>query len=433
MAEELIKARIVFDTSAIEKASRGVGGGGGGGGIAGGVGSVAKNIAQIATGVAIGNKIADTVTNLMNKLVQSSPVLQNSIAIMRKSFEFILRPIGDTIGKMLRPVALFWLRYALKFYREIAPQMGKWFENIAKAISDTVVKPAAAGQPGGAQEAASAEFVAKQQEVMADKTMSLGEKLMAMMPPALVETVAALGDALLALWNALVGLATMLYSALKPAIDGFLEGLKALAFLLGLALLGALKVLTIAFIGLEAVLTILQAAFLWAAENFQWFWGVLSDFIVWIAVEGIAWLIKAWDKIKTFFTVDIPAAWDTLKAKIGSVMDSIKSAVSGAVSWVLDKLAKLNPFKKSETTPTTTTKVQRDFMVRGNTVIPFSPQDTIIGTQGGLPGGGTNVTININALDARSINDSTLRLITDAIDRAQRRGVMSRTMQAAGS
>jgi len=457
MAEELIKARIVFDTGAVERAARGLGAGGarggaaaGGGGFFAGAGAIAKNIAQIATGVAIGNKIADTFTNLMNKLVSSSPLLQNTVNIMRKSMEFMLRPIGDTIGKILKPVAIWWLKYALKWYKDIAPKMEGWFgkligntekEGMAPPLLaiETAAVTEAAGkvvEPPGVEQVRE---VGAQMAEVGKSSASFSEKLGKLIPLGLLETLKALGSVFMALWDALKGIFSFLWELLKPVIA-----------VLGIALLGALKLLTFALLGVAAIIEFVALLFRLAALGIKAVWESIAIIAKRIWSDVKADFLDTVNKLKTFFTETIPAAWETLQTKIGEILTGIKDAVSGAVTWILGKLdALLHPFgggKKEEkeekgagasiggTAKAGTIPVLKDFMVRGNTVIPFSPADTIIGTKGGFPGGTTtNVTVNISALDASSIKADTLRLITDAIDRAQRRGIMSRTMQAAGS
>ena len=75
-------------------------------------------IGTIALGVGAGIAIFKAIKGLLSKLVSISPQLDRTMSIFKKSFEFILRPIGDIISLILRPFALMMLRFAIPFYKK---------------------------------------------------------------------------------------------------------------------------------------------------------------------------------------------------------------------------------------------------------------------------------------------------------------------------
>lgn len=94
----------------------------GGGASAGGMfgPAFAKNImslAKIATGIGMlvvfGKKMLDLA-------IKSSPIAQSSFKLLQTSINFILRPIGDVIGFVVRPFALMMLKWAIPFYKNWA-------------------------------------------------------------------------------------------------------------------------------------------------------------------------------------------------------------------------------------------------------------------------------------------------------------------------
>ena len=72
------------------------------------VGTVVK-LAGLATGVA-------GLLQFRKIIIESSPMLQAMLKILNVAVMFILRPIGDFIGFVLRPLLIPFLKEAVKFY-----------------------------------------------------------------------------------------------------------------------------------------------------------------------------------------------------------------------------------------------------------------------------------------------------------------------------
>lgn len=128
MADDIITARVVF-----ERGGAGLGGvagtgptttratGGKGGGLLGAAGiKMGAAMASVAAAVAVGVILIKGIKTAVEKLAKFSPRLAASISIFRKSFEMMLRPIGDVLSMFLRPFAIMMLRWGIKFYKKYA-------------------------------------------------------------------------------------------------------------------------------------------------------------------------------------------------------------------------------------------------------------------------------------------------------------------------
>ena len=450
--DDIIKARIVFDTKGLSGLAGAAPGGGGGGGRRTGFGGLIESfkktggiVGKIAAGVAGGMALFAGAKALIGKMVDSSPLLQASIQMLQKSLEFILRPIGDAIGFILKPFALLMMRWAISFYKNALPVIKEALESLGAQFAKPLVG-AAAGGPGAAEEAIGtigqlSENMVDAQYAMAEasaETGSFTEKMLALIPAAALESLIAIKDAFVALWNALVALGTFLFELLKPV-------LQLIAILGAFALLGALKLITFAFLGLQVLLQLLSALLLAAAEGMKEIWYWLGELVVYIAEHFIQGLKNLGAVLSYFFTEVIPAAWESMKQKIGLIIDSLKEKLIGAWESIKSKIVGIIESIKSKlsfglggkTTEEKATKV-KDFILSGDRLIQTSPQDTLIGTKNPgalLNGGGAgpmNVTINISALDASSINSSVIGKISEALEKQHRRGILGRTIQATG-
>jgi hypothetical protein len=138
------------------------------------------------------------------------------------------------------------------------------------------------------------------------------------------------------------------------------------------------------------------------------------------------WIKMGFDAVKTFFTVDVPdwigSMIDTVKSKIkdipgvGAISSAAAAVITGAKSFIS----------------------RDDFMMMpGGQVVQTDPTDVIMGVkksklgQGGNAGP-TNITININALDASSIDRALISKITSEIEQKLKRGFGAKTTEFIG-
>lgn len=128
----------------------GGGGAGGGGGLKGALGKLQNalnGIQQSKSGglnkaasfgfMALGiMELVKLVKGLFSMVVDSSPMLKAMMGLLNNSIMFILRPIGDFIGFMLRPILMVFLRYiALPFYKHFYPIMQKYGNTIGEGLA----------------------------------------------------------------------------------------------------------------------------------------------------------------------------------------------------------------------------------------------------------------------------------------------------------
>ena len=130
MADDQIKARIVFDETSLKK-SMSLGGTGGGSSNSGGgfgeavartgMGLDTQILGEIGAAlgglVLVGKATFDLLSAGFRKITESSPHLQATMDIIAKTLKVTLRPIGDTISMFLRPFAISWLRVVLPIYK----------------------------------------------------------------------------------------------------------------------------------------------------------------------------------------------------------------------------------------------------------------------------------------------------------------------------
>ena len=466
MAEDIITASIVFDMKGLRRAAQGFGQGPAraASGMAGqdkSISSMTKGIGKMAVGFAGALVVFQGIKSLIGKLVASSPQLQASIDILKKSFEFMLRPIGDAIGGALRPFALAWLRFGLKWFKDVGPKMEKWFTDLIDNTSELAKRPTGVESVDQLIEGLgqAPEAMREVQESIAETTassLSFSEKLKSLIPDGLKEVVIALGAVFGSLFDALKGIFGFLFEILKPVIA-----------ILGIALIGALKLVTFALLGLSVILDIIAIAFNFAKIGVEALFLIISEWAAFLFGKGVEAVKTIAGALREFFTKTIPEAWENLKKSVADKMDAIMTVVSDiwegiktTVSTIIESIGSIittawETIKKTisgivdgiialiNTIPFVnigrngdTSPVVQDFILRGNNLTRFSPQDTIMGFKGSAPtqgGGGMTVQVTINALDPSSIDDNVIRKITEAIDNAQRRGILSRTMQAAGS
>lgn len=124
--------------------SSGKSGGGGGMGKLGSVmekfslGNIAK-LAAIGVGISAGVGIIRQVWKLM---VQASPMLNSMLKLFQVGIMFILRPIGDFIGFLLRPMMIYLLRNVfLPWYRTMAPIMRLWGAALGTGLVNFIKDP----------------------------------------------------------------------------------------------------------------------------------------------------------------------------------------------------------------------------------------------------------------------------------------------------
>jgi len=102
------------------------------------LGTTAK-LAGIAIGVTV---ITGEVGRISKMLVQSSPMLQSMLKLLNTGIMMMLRPIGDFIGFLLRPLMIYLMRSVfLPWYRSMAPIMRVWGSTLGAGLVAFIKDP----------------------------------------------------------------------------------------------------------------------------------------------------------------------------------------------------------------------------------------------------------------------------------------------------
>ena len=84
---------------------------------------------------------ASILTMIIKKAIQASPMMQAMLKIMNTAIMLYLRPIGDFIGGMLRPIALFFMREVAIPALRAGKGMMAMGEQMGKGILGFALKP----------------------------------------------------------------------------------------------------------------------------------------------------------------------------------------------------------------------------------------------------------------------------------------------------
>lgn len=96
--------------------------------------TVSKGLGMVG-GLGAGIGMAGIVA-LGKAIIDSSPILQVMLKLMSTAVMFILRPIGDFFGILLRPLAVAMLKHSVKWYRDLFPKAVKLAEAVIDFVSD---------------------------------------------------------------------------------------------------------------------------------------------------------------------------------------------------------------------------------------------------------------------------------------------------------
>jgi hypothetical protein len=93
-------------------------------------------IAGIAAGAA-------GMAGLGKMIIDSSPMMQTMLKLMNLGIMFTLRPIGDMIGMVFRPLIISFVKWSVDWYKGWAEHMPTW-ESWGKKLNDFIEDPATA-------------------------------------------------------------------------------------------------------------------------------------------------------------------------------------------------------------------------------------------------------------------------------------------------
>jgi hypothetical protein len=92
-------------------------------------------------GGAIAASIAAAIGLTLGRVIDSSPLLQAVLKIMNTSMTLILRPIGDLVGSILRPLALYFLKdVAIPFFKAFQP-LSRDATQLSRGLASLLLNP----------------------------------------------------------------------------------------------------------------------------------------------------------------------------------------------------------------------------------------------------------------------------------------------------
>jgi hypothetical protein len=380
MAEEIITARLVVDTSAIGKLGSGIniGSSGSGSGSSSALGalggkSTAKAIGTIAAGVGTAVIALSAMKKGFDAVLMASPRLQKSVSILGKSFELLLRPIGDILNLFVRPLALTVMKFAIWFYREWNKFFGK-DEN-----QDTLKSVLGINTAQG--------FI--------DFNKKLGEGITSMFEGfedfKFVEKIKSLFSGAEGGFNV-----TEWFQSFFTTPDGNFSIIQFFKSFFNLALISN------------------------PFSPIKWF----KEFFL---TPGGKFDIIGW--FKSFFG----SSKDKESSNV--IANSIKAG-SGSSKYLSIPTASeslSNILSRVTGTSQRVTNVKDALITKSGQVVKFDPNDNIMATKGsGGMGSNININISVNALDSSSINSSVLNKISQAVSEEIRRNMSRRTTEFIG-
>lgn len=280
----------------------------------------------------------------MSTLAKASPAFAQQLVIINKSLLLFLRPIGDILAKFVRPMSLWMIKFATRWYQlfgtgdagnqdpaaivdEIAglkselvsAEAGGDTARVAEISGKISQKEAQLGIGGGGELSIGQKFMQSMNEMSTAIDKLFGGWLLSfedlktasskfwteLIPEAFKETLSKLGETFGLLWEIAKGL----FEVLQPVLAPLWEIVKIFS---GAVLLGALTVINEALTIFNDLLKL----------------GVLQ---IDLTMQAITWL---WEKLKEL----------TAYVKEWGFLAAVKKVFNDAVSW----LKSLNPFKKDK-------------------------------------------------------------------------------------
>jgi len=412
MAED-IKARIVFDTSGLNGLLGGgpTGGGGKGSSEGGGGGAfltkgIGGALTKLALPLAALKHIWKGISKIVGILKDASPAFAAVTNMFKQSMKLFFKPFGDALAGLFRPLAIKLLKFMIAWNQFWAGKSWTDFKEETKSQAEEIY-----GEGGFTKQNIHDKIVNWWNETIeALKQKFTWANLYTWWDGFVVQLKEIFNLERFSEWWATTKeqfKEIFNWDTIKTKFDDWVTEIKELDWVKGITK---------------------------ALDELDWDWHPIQ----WLKDKFSEWTFE-WDLI-TWLKEKFSEFW-TWTFDIGK--------------WIKEQISKLNPFSGKNTSsgggsgrvdyiqastgsrygsssgpdsPNDT--VADDFISRpGMGIQRFSSDDTIIGTKGGMGG---NVTINVNALDASSIDSATISKISSAVQEAMKKNFMSSSSQAWG-
>jgi len=279
------------------------------------------------------SKISTGVSKVLGSMAKHSPALKQQLIIMNKGLSVMIRPIGDIMAKFMRPMSVWVMKVAQKWYALFGTG-GKDTKQSKEDTLDNALKQFESAKAGGNPEA-----IAKAREgvLTAQRNVQTGDDKKGLwknlIPEGLKESLTSIGAAFKSLWEALKQVGGVIWDLIGPVVKILVDGL-------GIALLGALKIVTWAFDlirltidGLVIVLKVLRL-------GIQTVWGWIRKTALEISVNfvrNIALLYEAFKKVANFLKDNFVTTINNFKAAWEGLWSAIKRIIAKIKFWKRDK------------------------------------------------------------------------------------------------
>lgn len=279
---------------------------------------------KVDTGTKFISTISKGVGKIVGSLSKHSPALKQQLIILGKSISVILRPIGDIMAKFLRPMAIWMMKFAQKWYSIFGTGGGDNKLSKEDAIQNAekqLEALKAGGAPAEQIQMAQQNLDNLKKDQGPDTKNPLEALWKKLIPESFKETLSALGDVFKEVWAVVKELAKIFWDVFGP-------GIKFLAGLIGGVLVVVLKNLTFLFEGIAFVLKLLAEGLRVVRIVIETVWSWIKKLITESFEKFIENIKLAWDVMKGIgaFVKDIfVVSWNLLKESVSAVYDWVKN------------------------------------------------------------------------------------------------------------
>ena len=278
--------------------------------------------------------VSKTLAKVLGTLAKASPALKQQLIVMNKGIMLFLRPIGDIMAKFLRPMSVWVMKVAQKWYGMLGGgdktgEMNK--EDTLKQLKTEQESALIRGDTEGAAKIGGQ--IAALESDGGDAKGALGKIFKEVLPEAFRDALTGIGEAFAGIWEVLKQLGIVLWDVAGP-------GIKLLAEEIGVILIVALKAIEFVFKGLGVVLG-------WVAEGIKQV-GYTFEILKYWTLQLISWI---GDKLVSSFksVVDwIGKVVEWIGTKLVNAFQWLLNGVKGFITWVKEAISKISFWKKNK-------------------------------------------------------------------------------------
>jgi len=406
-----VRAKLVLETSGgLAGAAAGAGGG-----ASGGLGGAANGGASLLGSLGSIGKTLGIIAVLMKAFEGPLLMIGQIVSVLT----MFLKPIADVVMWFLKPVLMYFLKLLI-------PLLQKWNQFAQSETGQTIKEGIGTA----------AEFALEMSPV--GQVVSAFEGLQADIEKwaPIVETIKTyVGSWIESGWDALTSFGSWIYETVNTwlsagwdtALNFYDRAMEIISPFIEEAWDGATDLYDM--IVTDTVIPWIESTW----EDAKTLYSEIIDVVS-------TWISAGWDAATTLLqdvttTVLgwVTAGWDSLSSLSSYVWDTVVSWIEGWKSNIVSMIGSWVGGFGDDDSDSTTMSAQDALITSDGRVIKFDPNDTIAASKNGFSGG-SNVTINVNvnALDASSIDSSTITKITSEISANLKRELAGKSSYGMG-